>query len=312
MQLYIVVKQLIVSHTEGYNEVLHLGLSGALTQIANFYIIGFVMLLIIYKNNLMKKNVIFVLEVSFLLVSMLSGSRIYAMTSLLVLIIVYFYISKTRLYSKLIWCILLLIIMQFVVAIAKVREVVGVDIFLIIKTMFDLNNNAILSVLDEFGSSIVSVYTTIEQVPSSMNYSFGITYLKSLAGVFINIPGIDVYGFVDSACYIKQLSGTLSYGGSLIGELYFNFGFILSLPVSFLIGYVSGCIDRKAEVSILNDFNVDLLLLIMVMYTHFIWVRGYFSNIIRAVAWSAIIIYLFYSIVKSKSVRKEATKCKHV
>ena len=71
LQLYIVVKQLIVSHTEGYNEVLHLGLSGALTQIANFYIIGFVMLLIIYKNNLMKKNVIFVLEVSFLLVSML-------------------------------------------------------------------------------------------------------------------------------------------------------------------------------------------------------------------------------------------------
>lgn len=309
MQLYIVIKSIIASQALGYGESLHLGFSGAYSQIANFYIVGFVMLLILNKNNHKRKNFIFLLEICFLLFTMLSGSRIYAMTAMLVIFIVYFYNSHLAIRQKIILFVALVLILQFIVVIAKVRETAGFSFELILRNIIDLKNNVFLSILEEFGSSIASVYITVEQVPSSMQFSFGITYLKSLAGILVNIPGIDLYSFVDSACYIKQLSGTLAYGGSLIGELYYNFGFLVSLPVSFLIGYVAGSIDRKTSYYLSKGLNLELPMLVMVLYSHIIWVRGYFSNIVRAVGWAAILIYILFKLSKNRFFKKRGKLC---
>lgn len=306
MEIYYVLRLLIISRSLGYDATLHNDFGGWFVQIASFYIVGFAMLLRYIRNKRLA-FIVYFLEMLFLLVGMLSGSRIYFVAGALTISLIYFEKKRIKPLFVILGLVVLYFLMQFVVALSAIRNT-GMNAALIVKTMFSSSNNVFLNILEEFGSSIHSTTLCMQQVPSDVPFAFGTTYLKSLLGVFPNLPGIDIFSIVDSSNFITQLYGTAAMGGNLIGELYFNFGFYLSIPFAFLIGLVCGNISRLLSLANQKRYRYSLIfpILVMVVYTHIIWVRGYYSGIVRSVVWLAIIVILLNYLLKGKRRIKNA------
>ena len=198
----------------------------------------------------------------------------------------------------------MLILLQFVSTISIVRSSPGIDLSTFFSSFLNLKNNVILMVLEEFGCSIYSVILPMEQVPSIVGYGMGNSYIKSIPLFLVNLPGIDIQKYMADSCYINHLQGTLSMGGHIIGELYYNFGSFFSLFFALIIGIIIGRLSYIFELLFKTKVNVTSLFYIMVMHSLIVWIRDYFSCLIRPIIWGAIIIVIINLFINNSRVKK--------
>lgn len=309
LQLFYIYRLMTLSSSLGYDEALHNGFSGVFVQLASLYLIGFSMLLYGTKHNKKINTIVYILEMFFIVFSMLSGSRIYAVSSALVISLIYFSNKKISARKIMILVFLAFVLMQFVSAISIVRNMNGFDFKLVLQYMLKLENNVLFMFLEEFGCSIYSVILPIEQVPSHVNYGLGISYFSSIPLFMVNIPGLNIQHFMESACFINYLQGTKALGGNIIGELYFNFGFYFSIPIAFVIGIIVGKVSRRMSYLLtIKTYNLSLALITMISFSMIVWIRDYFSVLIRPIIWGSMVIFIFDLIIKNVGGKKNESK----
>ena len=229
---------------------------------------------------------------------MLTGNRLFAVGAICVLFYCYKMLTKKTLLRQ---AIITLVIMYFVAgivtSISHLRLNSVLTLSSILSDSFSNSNQTFLYILEEFGGTFKTPLMVMQQVPSYTDYSYGLTYIKSLITIIPNFND-SIRSIYQQSIYLFSLRGTAAMGGSYIGEMYFNFGyfsFVLAIP----IGAVIGKLTDKADQLIMNRKYIEFSYYIMIVFGLYMWVRGYFTELIRGPIWAALLIYIVNSIIVS-------------
>lgn len=283
------------------------GFSGVYIQISNFCIIAFVVMLFAYSYNKVKQKIILCIGLLFFLWSMLSGGRMYGVTSILILLLCYVHLSSTKVRFNSVTIIVAfgILLLQIITSITYIRTTHNFNITSLVHYAFNPSNNFFLKVLDEFGGTQGTVIFTFDEVPRYLNFHKGKSYIKAWLLVGFNINGM-LNQVSREIAYTMLLSKKFNLGGSYIGELYYNFGHFSYIFGAF-IGVVIGKLSEISEYCLEKGLAIEFALIVMPIYSSISWIRGYFDSFPRAFVWGAIFVLCLY-LISSKLNMK--VKCK--
>lgn len=286
IELYIVINKIIISLNQGYLATYDFYISGILVQIAQFYIIGFILLAFAYKNKKIIYNSIFLFLIIFQFVIMISGNRGNPVVSLCILFLIYFsYFYKLKIKSFFILCFFAFLGLFVVTGISKIRVNSYENIGALVESLFSIDNNPVISVFDEFGFTLYTLSLVMKQQPGPYGFTYGMTYLASFATILPNITS-GLNSLVDFASFASHIGGG-HIGGNLIAELFYNFsyfGVLLAIPLGYFISFLSNlaidCLNKEK----MYLFSFFILPSISVLW----WVRDSFQNMPRMIVYSFI------------------------
>lgn len=308
IKLILDLYQIYFSMRYGYVGMLEMGISGVILQIAQFYIIGVVLLLLAYQGNRWKATMIFFLSALYCIFSMLSGGKSRPTIHIVLLCYVYFTtVVKLKWTQILKYGIVgyLMVLFLNTVTIVRAEGITSIQNFLLL--MLSSDQNPIFKVLEEFGSTIYTVYQAIVIVPEKLSYAYGVTYLASLSQVLLNIGGILNHA-TNIAQFAIHLNEGYPLGGSYIAELYYNFGYIPSLFLGVVIGGFVNNISVRMEFYLKNGAYVQFSYFIMLFTSIIWWVRAGFIDLIRGTVWSILLIMVFSLFCKLRKRHTEERK----
>ena len=150
--------------------------------------------------------------------------------------------------------------------------------------------------LGEFGSALTTLATTMRNIPSKVGFGYGDAYL---AGALSIIPTLATrVGLGSAAVYVSKLPGATYFGGSYIGELYYNFSWL-----GIIGGLIIGRVIMSAQLNIYECKNKVLSLKkvysAIVMISMYLFVRGYFADMAQRLVW----IWILLNIINNKKIK---------
>lgn len=291
IQLFVIIKELVQAQTIVYGNGSES--NGMLFQIGSLSIIGFVLLLFGNSENKNRLRAILFLEVVWYIISMFSGSRIYAVISILILLYCYLSLEKKiRVWKFVLYLILAIFFMGLLNSIMHVRSVGIISFSAILKDLLNFDSNFILGTLEEFGGSVYTVTNGFDEIPKNVPFNYGKSYIESFALVGVNVRGI-LTPIMDNIAFTTRFVNQYSYGGSYIGELYYNFGYF-SYFVAPLIGIVVGKVSNMLNYCVRNQYYIKGSFYIMIFYGFILWIRGYANALPRGIVWGAVLIVITY------------------
>lgn len=297
IELYFSILKLVTSLNSGYLDVLSVETSGILSQLGRFHLIGVGLLIMGYSYNNKKANLILFIYMIYSAITMISGSRIYQIISIIILIYITINVTNSKIYiSKVLALITLAFIMiVFLNTLSDIRAEGIRDITLLIDSFKDnIKNNPIYNILEEFGGTIYTVCLVIFKVPKTIMYSRGNQFITSLATILPNINGIFTE-YNKNSNFVLSLN-TTAIGGSYIGELYYSFQYI-SYIIAILMGFIIQKISNKFDHYITSHKFIKAAYLIMPLFVLILWVRGSYTALPRNIIWSIIMIYFMSKIL---------------
>lgn len=269
--------------------------SGILESLGFFHLIGFCLILLSYKYDYTKMKTVLLVEIIVCVLYMLTGGRQFSVIAICVLIITFYRSgNKIRPRTTIIILILGYVFLQFITTISKIRLNNALDLDIILKNMFSSENNVFLLVLEEFGGTVNSILKPMRQIHGG-EFGNGITYLKSLITLGPNINDTTRTIYRESL-FINFLSNNKTMGGSFIGELYYNFGYMAYLFAP-LIGKLIGKISQSSNALLENGKYIEYGYLVMFIFSMFRWIRGYFVEMVRQPIWGILLIWLLLRII---------------
>lgn len=274
-----------------------------LVVLGKISLIGFALLIVQMKKQPLKQLRLFVFIEFYILVMMLSGIRSENVGYVLVFMLVYLRSrqKKGKVFGYIFYCIILIPVLAFVIAVGEFRTVAdkSMDSFLKIFNQALTEKNVILSLFDTCGDTGYTALCVITKWLPKYSPSYGSSYV---GGMFAIVPNILSYftlpgDITRETCFALKLQeyGTLSssytnIGGSLIGELFFNFGLFGGVVFSLIIGLFIGRINKRFLLGIEGRFY-ELVWTIPFMFASIYWVRSYFGGGVREAIWGYLFVY---------------------
>ena len=244
------------------------------------------LLFVLAKEKASKGLFWFVVVILYKGLTMLSGMRKEAFVFLLLWVIIYlFVINKTSLFGFVVGLIVMYIVVALIMSIGNVRTSTSKTFETYTEEFVSqLSGGFIADLLGESGSAFTTLAKTVNDTGSVVSFGFGKSYL---AGLLTSIPLL--LSFVPtlsgSTTYIMQFDNVSAFGGSYLGEFYYNYCW-LGLVLAFLLGVFLSKIN-----SVVNGYKkrktLDLRLLIAICITILLlmFVRGYFSGMVQKMVW---------------------------
>ena len=296
-RLYYDISRVLASIGTDYLSVFSVYMPTALQALASVFDAGLIGLLLIIKDG-GKQRVIFWLVVAYKMIIMLSGARQNAFCFLVIWLIVYFAIIN-RIEAKKLPLVILtcLLLFVFVDAIGETRAH-GFNPSAVLSYLTSNTSNSLVGdTLGEFGSAFTTLVTTMENVPIMLSYGLGRSYI---AGLTMIVPGVTsrIPFLAEAANYIAFLPSSIYFGGSMLAEAYYNFGWF-GLVVFLLIGLFSSYCNegfylqrqgQRGSIEVIRIYSAGLLLLM---------VRGSFMGF--AVSFFYLIVFILLSNLLLKS-----------
>ena len=145
----------------------------------------------------------------------------------------------------------------------------------------------------ETGITLLSVAQIMKNVPSIFPYEWGATFVRAIPSIFpIGWLVGDFFNKGSSTFVINQYTG-IPVGSSLIGDLYWNWGMIGGIVVSFLIGLLFAMATR---VLLKKNLRANYALYFSLFSQMIMLVRAEMIDIIRPIAIFlaiALVVYKF-------------------
>ncbi len=291
MRLYYIYRLIVQTRLNTYKLAVVENFSGVFIQLSYFCLIGYILLMLSFDRNIIKARMVLVLSVLLLGAEMLSGGRVYAVVS--IISIVYCYINcieKPKKKTLIAVLIAGFFALKLLTVITTLRTSSVITISAIGKGLLSTDHSFIVNALDEFGSTFFTIRETLTEVPSNLPYHYGQSYIKAWSLVLLNINGM-LEPLQQSIEYPVKFALKYAYGGSYIGELYYNFGYI-GLLFAPLIGILVGKISNKTYCYLVLRRYYSLAYWIMPMFASLMWVRGYFNVFTRGIVWGIVFIFI--------------------
>lgn len=157
---------------------------------------------------------------------------------------------------------------------------------------------------EELATSVRLLYVALDVVPNKHSYLYGITFFTVGVGVvpFLSSTVIDVFKipkmYKSSSSFFTILTKgpnpTSGAGSELLGDIYINFGLIITFFIMLLFGMFSGHVFN--QIRILN-FNYVLIFIIL-LYSALSMNRGMLFTPLKDIVYISFFNYLFTRIIK--------------
>lgn len=308
IEAYTLIQRLIISWSSGYLSIYSIGTSGILNQIGTFSIIGFIMMLIGCQNKKNKANLIFFSYTLFYIISMFSGGRMWQIIKIILVLYFYLKIMKIKINPKngLMLFITVYLLAGFLSAIADLRGEEVINISSLLNVFVEVyQNNPLLIIVEELGSSIYTVGLTFDKVPYQIDFSHGSQFLTNFVGVLPNLS--EKITKINFASNFVNLLNVPTIGGSYVAEMYYSFA-SYGIIIAFIIGLGIQWISKKMEQGFLTRNYQFPIYSIMLLYSMISWVRGSSSVLYRNVIFGSLFIYLILKLfVRKKSYSSQKT-----
>lgn len=313
IKLIIDIITLVVSVTVGGEAARTLlnTLPNVLVYWGKISLIGFALLLVIYKNEEYKQNRVFFFIEAYILLMMISGVRSENVGYLLIFAFIYVACreKKVPIPKTIIYGLIGIVLLAFIIAVGEYRNVNTKSISGFFEVFFNdlTKKNVVFSLLDNLGDTGYTAQCVINKWLPLYGASGGDSYYLGVFSVLPNIPRLFTFpGMItEKSCFAikiqkaKTLSENyLNIGGSLIGEQFFNFGLIVGVIATFIIGIFLGKISSKCSVYFKEKNYYGLIRIIPIMFATIYWVRDYFGGEFREVIWGPLVFYIIINLLQ--------------
>ena len=136
---------------------------------------------------------------------------------------------------------------------------------------------------------------SVHDFPDFVPFKYGISYLAGLTSIYPNTGGLLPSQVIKEYVYMYSFAtNTMKYtlGGSYIGELFVNFGW-LSIVLSVFVGVFIGKTCKKLQNCFIAGNWISIVPLLPIFYFGLLWVRGYFYSFIFTSFWLLIFCKLY-------------------
>lgn len=296
-RIYIDLIILINGFSSGYAGVYNLVIPQIVQTLAFFFDAG-VIVALMDKSEGKKHTFLFWAILVYKCITMLTGARQERVVFLIIWILLYYFVlNDIKIRNIITLSIIALAGVLLINAIGNVRTSNGVSFAAIINNLSPNSDNSVIGdMLGEFGSALTTLASTIRNVPNQVDYGFGDSYL---AGVLSIIPTLaNRLGLGNAAAYVSKLQGATYFGGSYMGELYYNFSWF-----GIIGGIIIGRVVMSAQTHIYECKNRELtrrsVFAAIVMISMYLFVRGYFTDMVQRLVW----IWLLLKLINDKGIR---------
>lgn len=292
-----------------------------LTDYGRVSVVAFALLLIIYKNSHKKQKRLFLFIETYILIMMISGIRSENVVYVLVFFFIYVFNrkKKVRILSLIIYGVIAFFALSFVVASGEFRAVPEKNFFSFMSLLYKCmtEENVVLSLLDTCGDTGYTAQCVVNKWLPYYGTSNGDAYYLGWTSVIPNIPGLFTLPgeLTRESCFAIKLQemGALSssytnIGGSLIGELFFNFGIVGGSIAAGLLGFIIGKVSNKSTYYMQNNNYAGLIRHIPFMFACTYWIRDYFGGIFREIVWGPLIIWVIIMVFKPNFLNNKLQK----
>ena len=261
-----------------------------------FFPFAIMMLLIGAQQNKMLAKTIYILAVAYECICMISGNRSLQIIGILIYSYIYFNTASKITLKKLILigCIGY-VGLAVLNVIMRIRNF-GATNFDVIELISDgIKEMPIFAVIGEFGGTLLTVEFSVHDFPDFVPFKYGISYLAGLTSIYPNTGGLLPSQVIKEYVYMYSFAtNTMKYtlGGSYIGELFVNFGW-LSIVLSVFVGVFIGKTCKKLQNCFIAGNWISIVPLLPIFYFGLLWVRGYFYSFIFTSFWLLIFCKLY-------------------
>ena len=289
-RLYIDVSSMLGALAQGYEGVYSLYFPQFLQTLAFFFDAGLIFLLVGTKAYSKQHKFVFILTIIYKSIMMMSGSRQYNVVFLLVWVYLYAYILHKVTFKKQILAFsigFLGFVFISMIGMFRSSNVVSVADMSYFIEQFSLET-ILGNALGEYGSAFNTLIVSVNYTPDTIYYGLGRSYV---AGFFSVIPLLvaQIPSLHEAAIFLTQLPKSIvySFGGSYLGELYYNFSWLGIFPCIYLgiwLCKINNALLYNDDVMKKSWYAIIGVLLIL-------FIRGYFSDMMQKIAWVYIILY---------------------
>ena len=302
-RLYIDITSLLGALSGGYKGVYTIYYPQVLQSMAFFFDAGLIFLIYSIEST-KNKRFLFLATIVYKCLMMSTGARQDKVAFLLIwLYAYYFVINKISFRSMLLLSAAGIGGFFLISAIGTLRVSDSISIFDIADYLKQGDaNNIVGNSLGEFGGSLNTLEVAIKYAPSKIKYGYGKTYI---AGFFSVIPLLvnQFPGLAKTAYFLEQLprSITFAFGGSYLGEIYYNFswfGILVSSIIGVVIGNIHNKIIRTSDTNGFDQCWYTVLSTALVLY-----VRGYFGDMIQKLVWTYLVLIIIRQFLNDNKAR---------
>lgn len=300
IEMFIQINRIIVARNNGYLATFDVEVSGMVSLLATFSLIGMIMMLLGSKQHIFRGTFITGFYLLFYVIAMFSGGRMWQVIK--ILLVLYYYIKTYDIKIKGKKLILLLVLSYvgagFMSAVADFRsyDVQSSDyIVQVFRNVFV--NNPILQIMEEFGGTIYTVALTVQKTAFDLPFSFGTQFLTNFVSLLPNLDD-NITAIIDNSNYVLLLKMP-TIGGSFVGEMFYSFKYYAIIP-AFLIGMILQLITTKIENGIKHADYHFIVYTIMFQYSFVSWVRGSSTIFYRNTIFGIIFILLVTKLLVRK------------
>lgn len=299
--LYVNGSKMMGAASDAYRGVYSLVIPAPIQALSFFFEAGLLLMLLVIGRE-RKGTALFWAVVAINVVLMATGSRQYSVCFLAVWCLVYFCylkrLSPGRTVGMVVACVCLLFLID---AFGELRtsgfSFEALSAYLAKASFFEV----VWDSLGEFGSAFSTLVTSMTNVPSVLPYGMGATYV---AGVLSIIPMlVSRFSLLKAATQFTTSIGSAFLGGSMLGEFFYNFGW-LGIACSFLVGaLLAWCQGRLNEAEdegrIVYVWASAVLAVFLLLF-----IRGYFTDAIMKLAYVFLFSWLVSCLIKYGSQRR--------
>ena len=275
-RLYVDSMRIMGASLSGYEGVYSLVIP-SIVQAAAFYCDAACLMFLLLLGKQRKSSLLFWTVCIYKLILMSTGARQEAFCFIAVWVFLYFgYIRKLSL-ARLIVLIMGSLALLFAVdAFGELRtqgfSFAALQVYFTEHSVFD----AAWDSLGEFGCALSTLIVSIVYVPQLVDFGMGSSYIAGLMSVVPTLVN-RFAGLKASTLFTTMLPGTSFFGGSMLGELYFNFGWIGLLGTFAIGGIVAACQNSFNDYSG-RDITARVWVASVMAVFLLLYIRGYFTD----------------------------------
>lgn len=277
--------------------------NGIIGILALFFYVGVTILMYTSANHLIRARVILISVTVWEIITMLSGSRIFAISLIAVLFYIYFLkVKSPKMKTMILFGVGAVGISVIMAIIAQVRMQGSFNINDIQNILRGdmINQNPIIAFLAEMGGTMKSLVYSIQDFPSYSNYAYGKSYIQTFISA---IPFVGEKLVNENYLVFKYNFRSHRYlGGSWLGEAYYNFSWFGCIFCFFI-----GKCTYKIDFTLANGDNTNNIvkLFCLTFLFYFIrYIRDYFGGFAQPIQICLVLlvfIFIIRTFYKNKS-----------
>ncbi len=304
-RIYIDVSRVYAYMNFGYLGTYSVYIPTVLCSVA-FFADAAVISLLLSDVKKSKKALVFWTTLVYKVFTMMSGNRQSAVCYIVILIMLYFFVIQ-RVELRNLMSIFLIGFAALIIvdAVGSLRsEMISIDS--IIDAFINVDVSKITAdTLGEYGSALSTLVLSTNKVPEQVPWGYGRSYVAGIVSVIpfaVNaIPPLR-----GTEAFTQLLPGSAYFGGSIIGESFYNFSW-LGIFVSFIVGMVVSKIQKDFGRDIFLNGNKDKIFWATIISIFILlYIRGYFTDMVQTVVW----LYAAISIINRNTVYVKNKKAK--